>query len=217
VVFRSDRRGNSDLYIQNSSGTEPELLLVAPTIISVPTDWSSDGRFIVYHTVGEKTGYDLWVLDMGGGRKAWPFLHTTFNETQGHLSPDGRWMAYTSDESGTLEVWVRPFPAGDDKWLLSTSGGSEPRWRRDSKELFYLAANRQLMAVPITDGSKFKAGEPKALFETRVGPINPEFRDQYAAFADGSRFLVNTVSEGSSSSPITVVLNWTEALRRRSD
>ena len=123
-------------------------------------------------------------------------------------------MAYTSDESGTLQVYVRPFPSGDEKWPISTSGGSEPTWRRDGKELFYLAPDRKLMAVPVM-GPTFNAGEPKPLFETRVGPINPEFRNLYAAASDGNRFLVNTVSEGASSSPITIVLNWPEALKKR--
>ena len=130
------------------------------------------------------------------------------------LSPDGRWLAYTSDESGTLDVYVRPFPGGAEKWAVSTRGGSEPQWRGDGKELFYLGADRTLMSVPIAAGASFEAGVPKALFETRVGAINPEFRHNYAASKDGNRFLINTVPDGASSPPITVVLNWTAGLKK---
>jgi hypothetical protein len=151
---------------------------------------------------------------MFGDRKPRAFLQTPFNEMQGHLSPDGRWMAYTSDESGSLEVYVRPFPAGPEKWSISTNGGSDPTWRRDGKELFYLGPDRKLMSVPVRAAQTFEAGVPTPLFETRVGSLNPDFRNQYAVSSDGNRFLINTVSEGSSSSPITIVLNWTETLKK---
>jgi serine/threonine-protein kinase len=180
----------------------------------MPTDWSPDGRYIVYHSPGATTGIDLWVLPMTGDQTPRVFLQTPFNEMQGRLSPDGHWMAYTSDESGALEVYVRPFPSGTEKWLISTGGGSEPAWQRDTKELFYLATDRKLMAVPIKSGATFEAGVPSPLFETHVGPINPEYRNQYTVSSDGSRFLVNTVLENTPSSPITVVLNWTAASKQ---
>jgi Tol biopolymer transport system component len=214
IVFRSDRGGSQDLYVKGSSGAAPEQVFLASTINKMPTDWSSDGRSIVYHAPGTTTGLDLWVLAMSGDHAARPFLQTPFNEMQGRLSPDGHWMAYTSDESGALEVYVRPFPSGAEKWLISTGGGSEPAWRRDSHELFYLAADRKLMAVSIKSGAMLEAGVPSALFETHVGPINPEYRNQYSASSDGTRFLINTVSDSAPSSPITVVLNWQAGLKK---
>jgi hypothetical protein len=189
-------------------------LVIGPTAVLVTTDWSPDAANIVYHSAGETTGDDIWVLPMSGGSKPHAFLQTPFNEMQGKLSPDGHWMAYTSDESGMLEVYVRPFPAGAEKWAVSTNGGSEPKWRGDGKELFYLGADRKLMSVPIVAGATLEVGVPKALFETKVGSINPEYRSQYAVSKDGNRFLINTVSAGASSPPITVVLNWTAGLNK---
>jgi hypothetical protein len=111
-------------------------------------------------------------------------------------------------------VYVRPFPTGAEKWLVSTNGGSDAVWRRDGKELFYLGGDRKLMSVGVKSGTTFESDVPRPLFDARVGSLNPDYRNQYAVTSDGSRFLVNVVSEGSSSSPITVVLNWTEMLKR---
>ena len=215
IVFRSDRGGLNNLYLKSAGGTgADEPSVIGPTAVLVTTDWSPDGANIVYHSAGATTGDDIWVLPMSGDRKPHVFLQTPFNEMQGKLSPDGHWMAYTSDESGMLEVYVRPFPAGAEKWAVSTNGGSEPKWRGDGKELFYLGADRKLMSVPIAAGGTLEAGVPKALFETKVGSINPEYRNQYAVSKDGNRFLINAVSAGASSPPITVVLNWTAGLKK---
>jgi protease II len=151
------------------------------------------------------------VLPLFGDRKPIPFLQTEFNEGQGQFSPDGRWMAYASDESGRREVYVQTFPASGGKWQISADGGAYPRWRRDGKELFYIAAGQKLMAVVVQTDPTFQAGRPQALFEPRFfQPIIP-----YTVSTDGQRFLVNTPIEEDNSSPVTVVLNWTAELKKR--
>src|SRR5262249_22704215 len=150
-----------------------------------------------------KTGPDIWVLpdvsDRSAPRKPFPFARTSFVESQGQLSPDGRWMAYTSDESGQYEVYVRPFPSGLGRWQVSTSGGREPRWRRgDGRELFYLEGNLQfrVMAVPVTFASTTLAfGLPRSLFELRTVLILPPFNMfGYTPSVDGRRFLLHRVA-----------------------
>jgi dipeptidyl aminopeptidase/acylaminoacyl peptidase len=178
-----------------------------------PTDWSSDGRFVVYDAADPKTNTDVWVLPTTGDRQPFPLLQTEFNEQQGRVSPDGRWIAYTSDETGRLEVYVQSFPAPGGKWQISTSGGADPRWRRDGPELFFISSDGKLMAVDVKVDSVFHAGLPHQLFDARVSGL-VDVRTHYAVTADGRRFLVNRLSEGEGASPITVVLNWTEALRK---
>ena len=212
IVFASDRDGTSNLYQKTSSGAGSEDLLLASDTAKYSTDWSPDGRFIAYENQDPKTGSDLWLLPLFGDRKPIPFLRTEFNEGQGQFSPDGRWMAYSSDESGRREVYMQAFPAPSGKWQISTAGGTFPRWRRDGKELFYIAADRKLMAVAVQADSAVQAGQPQALFEPRIFgiPVVP-----YAVSADGQRFLVNTQTEETNSSPLTVVLNWTAELKKR--
>jgi hypothetical protein len=207
---------NEELRQKASSGAGQEELLFSEstgTRLFHLSDWSSDGRSIVFQAAGSKAGWSIWVLRIAD-RKATPFLTTVANNVQGHLSPDGRWIAYASDESGRWEVYVQPFPATGGKWQISTSGGSQPVWRRDSKELFYMAAGRTLMAVPVTADSTFEAGVPRLLFQTRTPSVLQPYPTNYAVSADGQRFLVNNVVEEGFSPPITVVLNWTSELRK---
>jgi hypothetical protein len=131
----------------------------------------------------------------------------------GHLSPDGRWLAYASDESGELQVYVQPFPTTGEKRQISPDGGSEPRWRRDGNELFYLASSGKLTSVAIPGGDAFKAGAPKELFEVRVPLTGNPYRTNYAVTADGQRFLVNTRIEDAPS-PVNVIVNWPQLLKK---
>jgi hypothetical protein len=150
-------------------------------------------------------------------------LHSEFNEFHGQLSPDNRWIAYTSDESGQPEVYVRPFPVGEGKWRISLSGGEQPRWRGDGKEVFFVGADGKMMAVALraaaarsADRSKssFEPTVPQALFETHLAYGNRALFE-YDVTADGKRFLLNTVAGGSSSGPLlNVVLNWQAGLKR---
>jgi Tol biopolymer transport system component len=211
IVFTSDRDGTSNLYQKSSSGAGSEELLLQSDTAKYVTDWSPDGRFIAYEKQDPRTGLDLWLLPLFGDRKPILYLQTEFNEGQGQFSPDGRWMAYASDESGRREVYVQTFPASGGKWQISTAGGTYPRWRRDGKELFYIAADQKLMAVAVQTDSTLQAGRPQALFEPRFFlPVIP-----YTVLPDGQRFLVNTPLEEDNSSPMTVVLNWMAELKKK--
>lgn len=209
IAFASSRSGAWDLYQRASSGAGEDELLSASGDDKFPTDWSPDGGFIVYHNPSPMTGWDLWVLPLSGDPTPTPFLQTEFTEVLGTVSPDGRWMAYTSDESGAFEVYVRPFPASGGKWQVSIDGGAEPKWRQDGREIFYVAPDNKLMAVPTSTGPAFDSGLPKVLFEMRVPEITLPFPRTYVVAKNGQRFLVNTIVKDATSSPITVVLNWT--------
>jgi Tol biopolymer transport system component len=227
IVFRSDREGGDrNLYEKIASGAGPDELLLTSSEPKDPTNWSSDGRFIVYISEHPKTGVDLWVLPLSGDRKPMSFLRTPFDEGHGRLSPDGRWMTYTSNETGRNEVYGQPFPPSGGKWQVSTSGGAQPRWRRDGKELYYLAGaggETAVMAVEVrATESTFEVGVPKALFRTRIAGAPPQTQvlgtateSSYAGTADGQRFLILTPPLGETAQePITVVLNWTARLKK---
>ena len=167
------------------------------------TDWSRDGRFVIFENAGVRTAFDLWVLPLSGDRKPFPFLQTPASERNGKLSPDGRWFAYESDETGEYEIYVQTFPGKEGKWQVSDAGGTRPVWRRDGKELFFLSGIGQLMAVDVTSGATFEHGAPKALFETRA-PV-------YAAFdvsSDGKRLLMANPLEVGAIQPMNVIINW---------
>ncbi len=207
IAFSSTREGAMNLYRKLSSGAGKEEGLLKSNQAEHAQDWSPDGRFILYRTYGVKTKSDIWVLPMFGDRKPYPFLDREFDEPFARFSPDGRWVAYTSDETGTSEVYVREFQGSGRSWRVSINGGSLPRWRRDGKELFYFSGEK-LMAVDVkAGGSSFEPGVPKLLFE-KNGTRN------YDVSGDGQRFLVAVPVEESSSEPITVVLNWTADLKR---
>ena len=158
---------------------------------------------------GERVTADIWVLPLTGDRKPFPFLTSGFQESQPRISPDGRWMAYVSNESGRDDVYVSSFPTAGGKMPVSTSGGVQPRWRADGKELFYLSPDQKLMAVPLEGGSQLNTGTPQALFDVRVvprGSEEPYAYYQYDVTADGQRFVICALPEGTTI-PITVVLN----------
>jgi Tol biopolymer transport system component/predicted Ser/Thr protein kinase len=213
----------NNIYQKDSSGAGNEELLAKS---GSPEGWSRDGRYLLYSVFDAKTNSDLWVLGDPSGppesRKPVPYLQTPFNERQGQFSPDGHWIAYVSDESGLnqYQIYVQSFPAGAGKFQVSTgAGGMQPRWRRDGKEIFYLAADGKLMAVGVQTAPTFEAVAPKALFDPQIarGRAPPWVFFRYDVTADGKRFLVNSVStapESSAPAPITVVVNWLAALKR---
>ena len=213
IVFSSLREGRFDLYRKVSSGAgNEEVVFKSEADGKEGTDWSADGRFILFDQAGGNDGTDIWVLPLFGDGKPYALLQTPFSEFQGHFSPDGRWFAYTSNESGKSEVYVQSFPPSGGKWQVSTGGGAQPHWRGDGKELFYIAADRKLMAVGVAAGSNFDPGAPKPIFQTQVsGYAAP---NRYVVTSDGQRFLVNSPVEEVSQTPITVILNWTAALKR---
>jgi serine/threonine protein kinase len=224
VVFNSSRKGHYDLYQKSSGGAGSEELLLESGQDKVASDWSPDGRFLLYVNLDSQTDSDLWVLPMEGDRKPWPFLKTNFGEHAGQFSPDGRWVAYMSNEQGRSEVYVRPFlvPAtasgGDrsaDQWLVSTGGGLYPRWGPDGKELYYIAPDGKLMAAAITvNGAKLEPGAPRPLFQTRIlgGGVDSQQGKQYDVSPDG-RFLINTVLVDNNPAPITLLQNWKPPLK----
>jgi Tol biopolymer transport system component len=191
----------------NGSGRE-ELLLQTPAAVSVDS-WSPDGRFFAYTAADAKGGSAIWALPLEGGeRKPMPILPDNFRARQANFSPDARRIAYVSNESGRDEVYVRGFPAGEGKWLISSSGGTRPSWRRDGRELFYMSPEGMLMTVAIsTAASGIRPGAARPLFHTRGG-------DVYAAAADGNRFLMKAPIEDASPPGINIVLNWPLQLRK---
>jgi Tol biopolymer transport system component len=144
----------------------------------------------------------------GNERKPRVLVNTPFEERNGQFSPDGRWVAYETNESGRFEIVLQPFPEPSGKWQVSTGGGTQPRWRADSRELYFIAPDEKLMAVPLTtSGSTIEAGTPVTLFPTRIAPPGPASKHEYAVSRDG-RFLVNQSLEDSNTPPITLIVNW---------
>jgi serine/threonine protein kinase len=215
IVFNSSRSGIFDIYSKSSTGAGNEELLWKSDNSKGPQDWSPDGRFILYGEAAPKTNLDMWILPMFGERKPFVFLQTPFGEHQGRFSPNGRWIAYSSNESGTNQIYVRPFPPASGQWMVSTNGGAQPQWRGDGKELFYVSADRKLMAVDVKEErNTFAAGTPKLLFEIRTVIAFFVGGSQYDVTRDGQRFLIISPIEESSPSPLTVVLNWTAGLKK---
>jgi len=217
LLFGSNRMGVTAVF-QKTIGGGPEEPAAESVISGVgatsPSDVSRDGGLLL-HTQLTTRGYDLGVLTLAGERKVSPFLATPFNEVQARFSPNTRWVAYASDESGTFEVYVRPFPAASGQTQISIAGGTQPEWRRDGKELFYISADSKLTVVPVTtDTATFSAGTPRGLFDVEVPEPNPPFTTDYAVTADGQRFLVNTVIDQPTHPALTVILNWTSGLKK---
>jgi Tol biopolymer transport system component len=196
----------------NGSGDAEALLPGA----NFPADWSPDGRFIIYARRGVKTRFDMWVLPTFGDRKEYPLLNSPFDEQTLQLSPDGRWLAYSTDETGTYEIYVQSFSAdgklGADKKRVSTAGGKYPVWRRDGSELFFVASDGQMMSSAVKiGGTEFQFAAPKPLFKTRMMTTNFH---EYDVSPDGQRFLIGTLVGDTKAQPPTVILNWTANLKR---
>jgi len=214
VAYESLRDGSSNIYQKLSSGAGEEESLVTSPNHETPSDWSHDGRYLLYVARGSSmvlfSAQDrIWVFPLFGDRKPFPFTKSDFSEQGSRCSPNGRWVVYSSDESGKREIYVRPFPSAESKWQVSNNGGTDPQWRSDGRELFYISADRKLMAVQVkTDAAAFESGVPEALFATRNG--SPP---SYAATTNGQRFIINERIDDSVPS-ITVVLNWTAGLKQ---
>jgi eukaryotic-like serine/threonine-protein kinase len=209
IVFSSTRKGPFNLYVKSASGAGTEELLLETPNNKWVQDWSRDGRFLLYGEADPKTGRDLYALPMtGNDRKPIEVVKTPFEELNGQFSPDGRWLAYETSESGRFEIVVQPFPVPNGKWQVSTKGGIQPRWRADGKELYFVAPDSQLMAASITAaGATFSAGTPVPLFPVMLPPGLGANNQQYAVSRDG-RFLINQPVETSNTAPITLILNW---------
>ena len=205
VIFSSTRAlGRLAPYRQGVTAGADARRLFDPTTTTVITDWSADGRTVVYETNRPRGEIGTFALD--GSAPPRPFLHTAEGQSEGRLSPDGRWMAYVSHETGGEGVYVTAFPSGDGKWPISEHGGNQPQWRADGKELYYRTWNGKVKAVTITTEPAFRASVPMGVVD--------ESGEQYAATGDGRRFLLVLRVTERISPPITVVTNWTAALRK---
>ena len=217
VIFSSDRGGANDLFTKTTDGLGTDVLLFTQSGPQVADDWSPDGKSLVFEDNSRDTGLDLWMLTFEDEQKPRPLIRTRFQEWGARISPGGEWMAFVSNESGASEVYVAPLRGSGEKKRISTAGGVSPRWRRDGKELFYVAPDsNSIMAVPIDMRPGFKDGTPMALFSIRrdSGPRRRVREIPYHVSADGQQFLVNTPPEQQPVLGITVVLNWTSALPR---
>lgn len=216
LVFPSLRSGSGGLFERASSDAGDERVLLEG--FATPLSWSSDGRFLLYTRTDPAGGADLWAIGLND-RKSIPVITTTADQSSGEFSPDGRWLMYESNESGRFEVYIQDFPELGGKWQISNAGGRQPRWRRDGTEVYYVASDGRLMAVPITtrvDARTLDFGAPIPLFVPRLASranVVPG-RPQYAVGPDG-RSLLNTVVEDTAAAPITVVVNWMQTLSGR--
>ena len=187
---------------QPADGSGSEEVLLESGVIR-PTSWSPDGKFILYDDFQKN---HIMVLPMTGDRKPFPFLSTPSWNLFGVFSPDGKWVAYPSDESGRFEIYVRPFPGPGGQWQVSAGGGRAPRWRADGRELYYVTEDGRMMAATLaTQGATFVPGTPVFLFQTHMPPTG--VRPQYDVARDG-RFLIVTELESAATEPIHVLLNW---------
>jgi Tol biopolymer transport system component len=216
LAFSMGTDGPNDLYEARLGSSDAASVLFKDAASKYATQWSPDGRLIVYQQQADKTGWDIWVMPLDGARKPVPYLQTPSNEIQSQLSPDGRWMAYTSDNSGRLDVYVQSYPPGGPRVLVSSNGGSDPHWRRDGKELFYVAADHHLMAVSVKLAPTFAYDIPVPLFATALTDPNPvTYPSQYDVSADGQRFLIKVPVDQANSAPINIILNWTAVLNNK--
>ncbi len=214
IAFRSNRRGVADLYQKRSSGSAAEERWLGIGNNLVVSDWSADGQYVLFTNTSSPAGSNIWFWPTSGQEKPTLIVQRPLNAMHGRFSPDGRWLAYASDESGEWQVYVQPFPESGDRRQISAAGGSEPRWRRDGRELFFLGSDMRMMSVDIPAGNALAAGVSRALFQTRVPLTGNPYRTNYAVSRDGQRFLVNTSTAEGLSSPLTILLNWPALLRR---
>lgn len=215
LVFTSNRRTpDLELFVRDTvegPGTETPLATIGR--YPVASSWSPDGRYLLYSAASEKTQTDLWLLPMFGNQPPMPLVQSEYREFQGTIAPGGRWVAYTSNESGRDEIYVQAFPTPGRKWRVSTDGGGDPRWRRDGKELFFIANDRQLMAVAIQGHADLDHGPAVPVFDARIPSYWYFGRNIYDVGRDG-RFLIMSPTEDDRNLPMTVVLNWPTLLRR---
>ncbi|TVL98073.1 MAG: hypothetical protein CV087_21735 [Candidatus Brocadia sp. WS118] len=209
LIFAS----NGDIYQKLSNGAGSKELLLESSADKIPNDWSRDGKFIIY-TTRDRVKRKLWILPLFNNQKSFPLSNSDFMELHGQFSPDRRWIAYTTNETGNYEIFVRHYPTTGGKWQISTSGGVMPRWTREGKELCYIATDGNLMTVDVNgDSSIFEANIPKKLFQTGISDLaNP--RHVYDITADGQHLLLNTYVK-TRNLPITLVVNWIKILKNK--
>jgi Tol biopolymer transport system component len=212
ILFDSNRKLGMQLSLKNADGSGPEEQVTADfgaaTIANV-WDWSRDSKYILYGK-----GNELWSVSWPE-RVAKPLLQAKWTVRNAQFSPDGRWMAYASNETGGMEIYVSPFLSANGKWQVSSAGGTEPRWRKDGKELFYRSAEGKMTAVAVTTGARFEVGSPVALFQThRRQPVSSQDVFSYDVSGDGQRFLIATKVDETNAAPLSVLLNWASEMEK---
>ena len=212
VAYLASRGSQQGIYRKQVEGTAAEELLYASETVKVPSGFSPDGKLLAFTELGQDTGFDIWILPLSGDRKPYPFLKTTFSESGAVFSPDGKWLAYHSNESGRLEVYVTPFPGPGRKWQVSVQGGGYPEWRQGGREIVYqeLQSNK-LFSVPVAfrlDTPDF--GRAEELF---VAPVPlAGIAARFDATGDGKKFIVVRQGKEHESQALTLVVNWTAEL-----
>jgi len=206
VVFFSEKLGLGNLYQRSAAGIGNDEVVLEDQAFKAPTDVSPDGRWLAFNVKStEDSASDVWLLDRESGQ-AKPFLTSPFEEGALQFSPDGKWVAYTSNESGTPEIYVLQFPESAGKWIVSRGGGDEATWGADGRQLYYISTAGKMMSVDVTPGESFDSGEPVALFDAKRRPSS--YYRQYSVSNDGSRFLVNRMAGDDESHEVTFVQNW---------
>jgi hypothetical protein len=212
IVFASRRSGRMDLYetrVADSPGAER--VLYADKLDKFPTSWSPDGMYLLFQAVSPDTGADVWALPLTGDRTPRPVIRTPANERQSRFSPDGRWVAYTSDESGRIQVNVAPFPGPGRAQVISAAGGDAPHWARSGKELFFVTPDKRLSVASIdTEGETLVVRDVKTLFQLRTGDVPTS---AYDVAADGQRFLIASPVDEIRAPSLTLIVNWAAALK----
>jgi dipeptidyl aminopeptidase/acylaminoacyl peptidase len=209
LTFGSNREGPSNLFLQPADGSGPSERLTSSPHWQTAGSWSPDGKTLLFLDWGPTS--DVWILQLDGDRKPRPLLHGAFNEGQARLSPNGRWLAYVSDESGREEVYVVPFPGSGGRWPISTEGGSQPVWARNGRELFYLNGNR-MMAATVTSDATFSAKKPELLFEAKA-PSDEVLT--YDVTPEGEFLMIEPGESDMPPTRINLVLNWMQEVRQR--
>jgi eukaryotic-like serine/threonine-protein kinase len=212
IAYGAYNNAAGALYESSSTGGGATRLLPQSANLKFPTDWSADGRFLLYQEIHPGANRDSWALPLPDG-KPMPLLQSRFNVIDAVFSPNGKWFAYGSDETGKQEIYAAPFPpssASTVKWMVSREGGAHPKWPGDGKQLYYLAPDKRIMVVEVATQRGFQSGPPRALFQS---DIVGDFRARFAVTADGRRFLIPSAASQPGSPSATVVVNWPEGMR----
>jgi Tol biopolymer transport system component len=211
IVWSALKGRTYQLVQKLASGAGQEQVLYESNYPIGPTDWSRDGKFILFTQNDPKTKRDLWVLPLEGDRKPYVFFQSATDDVSPCFSPDGHWIAYRSNESGSTEIYVQTFPASGGKWPVSTKGGLNPVWRHDGQQLFYISPEGKLMAVDVKTSSNFELGVPKVLFDVLTARTTAA--SAYAVSTDGQRFLFISGKAETNPSSLAVVVNWPSELK----
>jgi Tol biopolymer transport system component/tRNA A-37 threonylcarbamoyl transferase component Bud32 len=216
LAFASGRAGGSHMYLRPASGVGTDRLIFKSDSSEIPVSWSPDGRFVVFSRGKAGGGVDTWLMAMAGEPTAKPFIESQFDKAQARVSPDSRWITYVTNDSGMYQVIVQSFPdPNGGRWQITAQGGIEPKWRHDGRELYYIAPDGKLMAVPVAPGPAFQAGSPSALFQTPLVQSRGQSpRDRRYDVAPDGRFLIAVPTTAATQTPVNVVVNWTALTNR---